>query len=450
MVSHRPGFLVAFVLSPRTRAISILTLLLAWGVAASALDAAALHALVAHHTPEEIWAAADSLEDSGAISSAEASGLRVFAANAPGYWERFATSLDSLCAAAAALPPDGVEASREDSIWYFSVLLNEAYFHARASVDSPQAHARGEEHALRVVLANAPVGWQRMRAAMELGRMYRFRSALHSSEADSADAARRYLDSVAWAAETDDSRAVALWQLAWLEAETGTWDRARVAADEMRGGFQNTKWEERSRIITAMEGRRELGIARVAAEDGYLVVAGTARNLDGPLTLTLARIDPAWVQRHGRIPLAGERVRVSDRRDATTDLAARTRGVVWEVSLPALSHGFYRLEVSVADTMVASTMGMLNVELGADETRPECVENESPFEVTVYAGQVSPRARRPDFRLLEPGGVWCADQSAPTGFVVYDDACAGWCGPRHAGPAWLVRVDHQAAIRGAP
>lgn len=403
-----------------------------------AMDAAALEAVVLGRTPWEAWFVADSLVAARIITPSAAAGLRARAANTAGFFDVFASSLDSLFAAAIGEVPGG-DAGSEDSVWHFSVLLNGAYYHARARAYSTGGHAEAEERLLRTILAHAPIGWQRLRAHMELGRMYRFRSGVYAASADCTETARRHLASAAWASQSDDSRAAALWQLAWLEAEAGDWDRAGTAANEMREEFRGTKWEERSALVAGMQGRRELGVARVAAQDGSLVVAGTARNLQGPLTVSLARFDAAWMQRQARVPTSEERLRSTAWCAAATNLAVGAVGRAWEVALPVVPPGFYRLRISVADTFVAYTVGVLDVDLEGEEAGGACLVNRSPSAVMVYGVSVADGAHRPDSRIVEPGAAWCLGRDTPSSFVVCDGEHAGWWGPRHAGPTWIIR-----------
>ena len=414
-----------------------------------ALGASALERIVAEGTPAQVWATADSLEREGIITSATAAALRARGANKPGSWQSCAAVLDSMFAdATGAMEAEGL--SREDSVWYFALLLDEAYLHARASADSPEGHAEAEEAVLRQVMTVAPLPAQRIRATLELGRMLRYRTPFYAAPEDCTVAARRYLESVAWSPEAGDLRATGLWQLAWLEAEAGNWDRAVAAAGELATSFRGTKWENRAAMVRAMLTRRELGVSQVVPGSPRLTVYGTSRNLSEPVQVSLARIDAVWVCRHGRLPLPEEDVPL----EATDPVAAEPcadGGVTWQASLPPVPPGFYRLTVTAGDTSIVSTVGMLNVRLVADEADPTCVSNGSPDTLTVHrgGGTVTLTKKPSASRLLPPGARWCAHRESTAQFIVYDAAHAGWCGPDLAGPSWIVWVPADRAREGA-
>ncbi|MCU0611632.1 MAG: hypothetical protein MUE60_07575 [Candidatus Eisenbacteria bacterium] len=422
------------------RSASLLALVAGLAVAASqghSMDAIDLERLAADGTPEMVSAMADSMVREGLISAATRAALQALACNRPGLWADYGGALDSLFAAAIAGWESGELATREDSTRFFSVLLDKAYFHARAAADSLAGHAGREEAILRRVMAEAPLEQQQARAAFELGRMLRYRSPHYAAPEDCTEVARRYLESAAGVVAAGDLRARALWQLAWLEAEAGDWRCAVEYAAALGSAFAGTKWEARSTVVAAMAARRELRIVEVAEADGRLVVSGEARNLAGVLQIAVDRLDAGWVCRHARMPWSAERVPVTPA--GAAQINATSPANRWEASFPMVSPGFYRLTVSDVDTVVVSTLGVVNVDLRSDGAHPDCVTNRSAATVIVYRGSGGVRGEAPSAsRAVEPGGTWCGDAGAPGNHVVCSDGHAGWQGPRLAGPTWLV------------
>lgn len=407
-----------------------------------ALDLPILERTLEGGTVEHVWHAADSLERAGVISPAIAASLKARAANRPGTWGRWAGAADSLFARAIVGMQEEKLATRQDSIWFFSVMLDRAYYHARAAAVGLAGHAEAEEATLRAVLVAAPLESQRARAAFELGRTLRFRSGPYAAEADCTLAAERYLRA-ALSADADDVRPYALWQLGWLEAESGRWDETVRSAERLSQTHPTAKWQPRAAAIIGMRSRRELTVDDVVVADERIRMRGTMRNLSGPLVVSLARIDAAWVHRRGRVPFSSERVKTERAATTTAALDPRPDAEAWVAELPVPAPGFYRCRVAIADTTVTFTIGVLNTRLDVLAGDSLCVVNGVREVVTVRAASDG----RVEARDLSPGALWCVGAEEPGEFIVYDGSRAGWCGRPRAGASWLVWVDGASAPR---
>ncbi len=405
--------------------------LLASVLSSGAVEVASWERLVWRGNPREVWDLADSLEKAGLMRAGEAAALRARAANRPGYWDLYGGSLDSLFASARRSLAQEMD-SREDSVWYAALLLDEAYYHARARV-AGLADGEAEEACLREVLSFAPGVEQRIRAAVELGRFERFRGPPYGGGPDSTTAAWRRLEAVASSGEAGDWRARVLWQMAMLAAEEGDIDRATGAAEGIKGGFPNSKWAQRAEELVRILRRRELVLHKVDASHGCLVVRASTRNMEGAPVAQLSRIDPRWIRRHARMPRSSERV-PEDRAVSVAMHEGASRGE-WEASFP-LSPGFFRLRLVLEDTVVTSTLGVMNVRLKADgETASVVHDGPRPLRLTWAAAEGRPGTTGE--RLVPPLLPWRLPTWPALAFVA-EDSFAGWHGPPLEGPTWTI------------
>ncbi len=232
--------------------------------------------------PEQALDVVDSLEEIGVLQAKDALGLKARVRNRPGYWDSMGRGSGAVFEQALRAYEKQGLCSQEDSVGYYTLFLDLAYYHSRAAHSGDggsAAHALDEERCLRRVFEEAPLEWQRGRACMELGRFYGRRPVSPTWSADSTHVAEKYLRMAADLFPGSESQGPALWHLAWRQADCGRIEEAIGTLSELEIRFSTTKWAPRARRIKSLFRRREFSVNVVTQDSAGLLVRGSARNL---------------------------------------------------------------------------------------------------------------------------------------------------------------------------
>lgn len=404
--------------------------------------------------PHEAMIRIDSLHAQGTLAQREALALKARALNRPSYWTAWGSQAAAFFDEALAAFSGGTLLSHRDSVSYYTLLLDFAYFNARASYatlgGSRNDYAQAEKDCLRHVLSEAPLDWQTARAALELGRYNRFRSAPYDvSNGDRYDIASRHLRYVLERHSETAFVNPALWNLTGLLAETGHTEEAFAALRLLDDRAAGTKWEERARRLRSMMSRQEFFVDSITKNGSRLVIRGQARNIRGRVTLHLDEACEPDFERRGRLPFAHENAGWSNRVRNRVILDADQHGVAWHSFMPIPDAGIYRLAASFIDTTISCTVGVWDMD----------------FDVVSNDTAVSLRADRNAWAVVsvrEEGGSWTTVEATDVlasdpvtydlprrrPFQVYLDGetHVGWCGPKLWAPCFEMWLDGRNVI----
>ena len=396
--------------------------------------------------PSEAMVRIDSLQGQGILSRRDALALKAQVLNRPGYLTSYGTQTGAFFDEALAAFSNDTLSSQGDSAAYYTLLLDFAYFNARArfAADSVSQEEYGqvEEDCLRRVQSEARLNWQVARAALELGRLNRFRSSVYGeSNGSRYDVASEYLQLVLQRYAGTVFVNEALWHLAGLQAETGRTDEAQAMLTLLERRATGTKWEGRAQRLRSLISRQELFIDSIAKDGSKLVIGGQARNIKGTVHMQLDRAHEIRFERTGRLPFAGEDAAWSTRLADRLDIDAGRTGAVWQSSLSFPEAGFYRLTASFGDTTITCTLGVWDMEFDvALAGTLLSIHPTRKAHVVVSINDEGDAWRVLTARDACDGELVTCDLPAGHSFQVYltDGAQSGWSGPGLWSPCFEV------------
>jgi hypothetical protein len=399
--------------------------------------------------PHQAMTKIDSLQAQGTLDQREALALRIQALNRPGYWTAWGSQTAAFFDEAFAEFSRESLASQRDSVSYYTLLLDFAYFNARASfatlADPHNEYAQAEQDCLRRVLNEAPLDWQTARAAFELGRYHRFRSAPYIvSMGNRCDVALEYLRFVLERHGGTAFVNAALWNLTGLLAETGHTERAFEALALLDDRGTGTKWEERARRLRSMISRQEFFVDSIEKDSSRLVIRGQARNIKGRVDLHLDEAREPDFERRGRLPFAHENAGWSNRARNHVIIDADRRGAAWRSFMPLPSAGVYRLNASFEDTTISHTVGVWDIALevtSGDTTL--FIRSDVDAEAVVSIRKQSGSWAVVGMTEVTAGDPVACDLPTRSPFQVYlgGGTHVGWNGPKLWAPSFEMWLD---------
>jgi hypothetical protein len=391
----------------------------------------------------------DSLAKEGVLKQRDALALKARAVNRPGYWDAWGSQAATFFNKSLTAFSSETAWSHHDSISYYTLLLDYAYFNARARFAAQagfgEDHAQVEENCLNKVLGEAPLAWQTARAALELGRLNRFRSGPYSvvNENKYEDALRHLRFVLERHAESDFAND-ALWHLGGLLAEAGHTDEALEALTRLERHATGTKWEERTRRLRMTILRREISVDSVWSDGTQCIINGQARNIKGELHLRLDQACEIGFERMGRLPFSSEDATWSTSLRKRIAIEAGQQGAAWQCTIPLPETGFYRLTSSFDDTTVACTIGVWSLafsEISSDSTLAICPKQDARVVVSVNEEETS-------WRIVKAGAVRAGElvihdfrTRCPVQVFLTDGTQFGWNGPRLWAPCFELWQD---------
>jgi hypothetical protein len=315
-----------------------------------------VEAVVYNLTVEEGLVYIDSLASSGALEDHMAEGLRARIMNKPGLWDRWGETAGTVFESALSAYEDRGLSSTTDSLSLCSLLLDYAYYSARAAyADTSHSgmHRERELQALNEALRISVSEWQRERASMELARYY-------SRNAQPDSHVHTHFENVVARSRNSNALGPAYWHWNdWLISH-GEMDSVLQRLNVMKHTLNGTKWDIRAQDLMNLVTRTELFIESVEITDSSVKIVTSLRNVTGEVDLSICRLsEDLWAQECGMGPLDGYRLPSREVR-YTEVISAGMNGEILTWGIPVPIPGLYELELAYRDTSVSHSLGVFS------------------------------------------------------------------------------------------